>query len=79
MRTKKVNRSGGLTIPADMRRELDIDKGDALDIEVEDGKMILSKHTPRCMLCMLIEDLVKYQNNYICAKCIKKMGEMVNE
>lgn len=78
MKTKKINKSGGVTIPSDIRRAIDMDKGQAVDIEVEKGKVILSKHTPRCMFCKTIERVIRYKNNYICSKCILEMGEKVN-
>ncbi|ABR48094.1 transcriptional regulator/antitoxin, MazE [Alkaliphilus metalliredigens QYMF] len=78
MKTKKINKSGGFTIPSDIRREIDMDKGQAVDIEVEAGKLIISKHTPRCMFCRTIDGVVRYQNNHVCSKCIKEMGDKVD-
>ncbi|MCC5911343.1 MAG: AbrB/MazE/SpoVT family DNA-binding domain-containing protein [Clostridiaceae bacterium] len=79
MKTKKINKSGGLTIPSDIRRSIDMDKGQAIDIEVQGGKLVISKHTPRCMFCQSIDNVVRHQNNYICPKCIKEMGAKVDE
>lgn len=79
MKTKKVNKSGGLTIPSDVRLDVGIDKGSAVDIEVVAGKVIISKHTPRCMFCGETKGLIKQQNKDICGKCIKEMGAKLNE
>lgn len=78
MKTKKVSKSGGITIPSDIRRAIDMDKGAAVDIKVDSGRLIISKHTPRCMFCKTIDGVVRHQNNYICSNCIKEMGEKID-
>lgn len=78
IKTKKIGKSGGITIPSDIRRAIDMDKGAAVDIEVDAGRLIISKHTPRCMFCETIESVVRHQNNYICGNCIKEMGGKID-
>lgn len=78
IKTKKVNKSGGLTIPADIRLDVGIDKGSAVDIQVMGGKVIISKHTPRCMFCGNTKELIKLQNKDICPECVKEMEAKVH-
>lgn len=79
IKTKKVNKGGGITIPSDVRLTLGIEKGSALDLEVVGGKVILSRHTPCCMFCNSREQLVRFHNKDICSKCIKEMEEQIDE
>lgn len=74
---KIISKGGSLTIPADVRREYDFLGGQAVDITVEDGRLIVSQHTPRCMFCQSHENVGKYAGRYICQACVSKMAEEV--
>jgi antitoxin MazE len=41
MPTSKVTRHGQITLPASVRKQLGIEEGDLVDIEVEDEKAVL--------------------------------------
>lgn len=75
VRSKLVSKSGSVTIPSDIRREYQYLGGEAVDIEVKDGKVILAPHTPRCIFCDGTEDIRKFEGRHICAGCMERMGE----
>jgi len=67
---KVINKSGGLTIPAAIRREHNnFLSGEAVDLKVEDGKLIIAPHTPKCIFCGSFEGVIKYSGRYVCKKC----------
>ena len=75
---KVLSKGGGLTIPADIRREYNTFLGgEAVDLNVEDGKLIISPHTPKCMFCSSVNDIGKYQDRYICKTCVTRMVKEV--
>lgn len=78
MKSKKITKSGGLTIPADMRRSVNLAAGDAVDIEEQDGKIVISAHIDRCFVCRSEVDVVVYQGKAFCKNCIKALGGMIN-
>jgi len=76
VRNKMISKNGGITIPSDIRREYNsFLGGEAVDLEVQDGKIILSPHTPRCMFCDSIEDVKKFEDRQICGACIVRMSK----
>lgn len=39
----KLKDKGQLTLPAEIRRELELEQGDLLDVEIANGKIVLTK------------------------------------
>ena len=70
MNTKRVNKSGGISIPVGLRRELAIRPGDALDVETDaQGNVILKRHLPRCVFCGSTEEVTLWMGKGICRTC----------
>ena len=75
MNTKRVTKSGGISIPVGLRRELNLQPGDALDVEVDGiGRVILAPHLPRCVFCDSTERVVTYNGKGICQACVSVIG-----
>lgn len=76
---KVISKSGGITIPAAIRREYNnFLGGEAVDIQVEDGKLVIAPHAPRCVFCDSIEGVVKYSKKYVCRACVNRMAKEVD-
>ena len=74
---KVLSKSGGLTIPAEIRREYNYLGGEAVDITVDEGRLVISPHTPRCIFCHGVENAGKYMGRYVCRSCVAKMAKEV--
>jgi transcriptional pleiotropic regulator of transition state genes len=74
---KVINKSGGLTIPADIRREYSFGSGEAVDITIYDGQLLIEPHTPRCIFCRGVDDVGKYKDRYVCRLCVTGMAKEV--
>ncbi|MDR1193586.1 MAG: AbrB/MazE/SpoVT family DNA-binding domain-containing protein, partial [Peptococcaceae bacterium] len=48
---RKVDELGRVVIPIELRRTLGIDLKDALEIYVDEEKIILKKYEPACIFC----------------------------
>jgi transcriptional pleiotropic regulator of transition state genes len=70
---KVINKSGGLTIPADIRREYGFLGGEAVDITVYEGQLLIEPHTPRCIFCRGVDDVGKYRGRCVCQLCVADM------
>lgn len=76
MNTKRVNRSGGISIPVGLRRELAIRPGDALDVETDaQGNVVLKRHLPRCVFCGSTEEVTLWMGKGICRTCSGQIGK----
>ncbi|WP_455089083.1 AbrB/MazE/SpoVT family DNA-binding domain-containing protein [Peptoanaerobacter stomatis] len=77
---KKVSRSGSITIPSSLRRELGIENGERVKIDVNNaGDIILSRITGSCMMCGGNDELIKLDSKYICKACISKINDIVKD
>jgi len=74
---KVIGKSGGITIPADIRREYNFLGGEAVDITIYDGRLLISPHTPRCIFCQEVEKVGKYMGRYVCRICVAAMVKEV--
>jgi transcriptional pleiotropic regulator of transition state genes len=75
---KVISKGGSLTIPADIRREYNTFLGgEAVDITVEDGKLVITPHTPKCMFCEDTRNVGRYKGRCICRACAAAMWREV--
>ncbi len=74
---KKINRAGGVAIPASLRRDYGIETGERINISVNDqGVIELKRIEGTCVFCKATENLQQYQGRYICQDCKNKIKEM---
>lgn len=77
---RKMNSSGAVNIPAQLRREMGYQKKDVFEIDVRDGVVILRPKQRRCVFCGAVEDDITTLNGKgICRECLAKVGEIINE
>ena len=73
---RKVDELGRIVLPIEMRRTLDIEEKDALEIYVEGSSVILKKYKPSCIFCDTTKDIVVFKGKNICPKCLKELKEL---
>lgn len=73
---RKLSASGGITLPADLRREYAFAKGDKICLEEkENGTFTIKKVDGLCMFCESYENLVEHEGRFICKTCLAKLQE----
>lgn len=72
---RKVDELGRIVLPIELRRTLDIDVKDALEIFVEGNQIILNKYQPACIFCNQASNIVNYKGKNICHECIADIGK----
>ncbi len=70
---RKVDELGRIVLPIELRRTLDIEEKDALEIYVEDDSIILRKYQQSCIFCDSTRDLVNFKGRNVCADCVAKL------
>lgn len=68
---------GRLVIPIDIRRKLDIQEKDAIEIYTNEDTIILKKVTPTCLFCSNEKNLLEYKGKLICENCRKKINNLI--
>ena len=70
---RKVDELGRIVIPVELRRTLNIDVKDALEIYVDGDQVILKKYEPACIFCGDARDVINYKGKNICKKCLEEI------
>ncbi len=76
---RTVDSVGRFVIPMELRRTMNIvDSEDALEVFVDDDKIILRKYSPSCIFCKGLDGIVEYSGQKICKECIKKLYNSID-
>ena len=71
---RKVDELGRIVLPIELRRTLDIEERDALEIYLDGDKIILQKYEPACLFCGSNHGLINHKGKNICADCAKEIA-----
>ena len=74
---RKVDELGRIVLPIELRRTLDIEERDALEIFVDGDNIILHKYHPACIFCGGTKGIVSYKGKNVCPECVKHLSEKV--
>jgi len=76
--TRKVDRLGRVVIPIEVRRELDIDQNNPLEIFVKKDCIILRKRMPKiddsCVFCDKKSGLTEFSGKMVCKTCLDQLN-----
>ena len=74
--TRQVDDLGRFVLPVEIRRALNIQLKDFLEIHVENDSIVLRKFQPSCLFCGNTEDNVLYEGKRICRTCLEKIKQI---
>ena len=72
---RKVDELGRGGIPIELRRTLGIEEKDALEIYVDQDRIILRKYEPSCacIICGNADNVTKFKGRNICSTCMLEL------
>lgn len=73
---RKVDELGRVVIPIELRRTLNIEEKDALEIFVEGDMVILRKYEPACIFCGQAKNVRDLKGKNVCPKCIDEIAKL---
>lgn len=68
---RKVDELGRIVLPIELRRTLDVDIKDAMEIFTEGDNIILRKYEPACVFCSQVKHTINFKGKLICPTCIE--------
>lgn len=74
---RKVDELGRIVLPIELRRTLNIEVKDSLEIYVDGSQIVLKKYEPACIFCGNAKDIVNYKGKNICHDCMKELTDSV--
>ena len=73
---RRVDDLGRVVIPKELRKTLNIDIKDSMEIFVNGDQIILKKYQPSCIFCENVENVTDIQGKNICAECLAKISNI---
>lgn len=70
---RKVDELGRIVLPSEIRKSMDINIRDSLEIFTDGGRIILQKYQPACIFCNDADNVVFFADKRVCRACIEKM------
>ena len=71
---RQMDSLGRIVIPIELRRTLQIDKQDPIEIFVEGDKIILRKHRAACVFCVSTDVIPPFKDKYVSSDYIADLG-----
>ncbi len=75
---RRVDELGRIVLPIELRRSLNINERDTLEIFVDDEKIILKKYEPADIFTGSMDDLIEYMGKKISKESILEMARIAN-
>ena len=66
---RRVDKLGRVVIPIELRRTMNIEIKDELELFVDGGSIILQKYLPACVFCGNANDIAVFHSLNVCKKC----------
>lgn len=72
---RKIDGLGRLVIPKILRKIMDINKKDPMEIFVDGEIIILRKYEPACIFCDSTDNNLEFEGRKVCQECIENMNK----
>ena len=72
---RKLDDLGRIVLPIELRRTLEIEERDPVEIFIEDNTIILKKYQPACIFCGNAKDVFTYKGRNVCPECIQDLNQ----
>lgn len=73
---RKLDELGRITLPIELRRNLDVNDRDPLEIFVDEDTIIMKKYNPADIFTGQMEDLVEYKGKKISRSSILELARL---
>ena len=70
---RQLDELGRVVLPKELRRTLNLNQRDPMEIFIDGSNVILKKYEPACVFCGDAADVVTYMDKKICKNCIAKL------
>ena len=71
---RKVDELGRIVLPIELRRTMNIEVKDAVEIYVDGDQIGLKKYEPSCIFCGNAKDIIHYKGKNVCSACAHELG-----
>jgi transcriptional pleiotropic regulator of transition state genes len=75
--TRRMDQLGRVVLPMEMRRVLDIQPGDSMEVFTADNAIILRKYWRGCVFCANMDHLIEFRGRQVCPECLKELQQEI--
>ena len=75
---RKIDELGRVVIPKEIRKKLEINEKDPVEIYVESRSIVLKKVEDGCVFCGKNTNLITYRDKLICKNCLNSIEKEVD-
>jgi len=72
---RKLDDLGRLVIPKEIRKVMDINKGDFMEMVQVDNEIVVKKFSRGCIFCRSDSNVTEFKEMLICKECKKSLRE----
>ncbi len=73
---RKVDELGRIVLPIELRRKMNINIKDSMEIFVDNGTIVLKKYEPADIFTGSMEELVEYKGKKVSKATVKELMEL---
>lgn len=70
---RKIDDLGRVVLPIEMRRVLNLEIRDSVEIFSDGENIVLKKYQPACVFCDSAKEVINFKGRNICANCIRTL------
>lgn len=73
---RRVDELGRIVLPIELRRTLNIDIKDPIEIYVDEESIILRKYELSCVFCSSTKDIRQFKGKNVCSECLEDINKL---
>lgn len=70
---RKIDELGRIVLPIEIRKTMGIENRDAIEIFVDEDKIVLKKYEPACIFCGNADNVTYFRGKLVCNECISAL------
>ena len=72
---RKIDELGRVVLPIELRRTMNLEVRDPVEIFMEGDSIVLRKYEASCLFCGGIRQLTVFRGKQICSDCLRQLKE----
>ena len=76
---RRIDDLGRVVLPIELRRTLNLEVRDPVEIFIEGDAIVLRKYDAGCLFCGSPRELLSYRGKQICRSCLRQLREETSE
>ena len=70
---RRIDELGRVVLPVELRRSMELEVRDSVEIYVEGDSIILKKHSQSCIFCGSDKGIALFRGKNVCESCLSEL------